>query len=142
MAHEPIRLPALKLSVAKVASTALIGSVGVSRSMTKQAGVARLLDGRHDRRGVGRHDGKALGAGRDQVLDGRDLAVIVAVELAGIGLERQAELVGLGLRAFAHLDEERVAFGLGDQADDRLILRQSSSGSHRAKHYRRRRARS
>ena len=48
-----------------------------------QAGVARLLDGRHDRLGVARHDGEALGAGRDQVLDAGDLAVIVAVVLAG-----------------------------------------------------------
>ena len=48
-----------------------------------QAGVARLLDRRHDGLGVGRHDGEALGAGRDQVLDRGDLAVVVAVELAG-----------------------------------------------------------
>ena len=47
---------------------------------------------------VGRHDGEALGAGRDQALDRRDLAFVVAVELAGEGAQLEAELVGLRLR--------------------------------------------
>ncbi len=63
-----------------------------------------------------RHDGEALGAGRDQALDRGDLAVIVAVILAGEGPQVEPELLGLGLGALAHLDEEGVAFGLGDQA--------------------------
>ena len=46
----------------------------------QEAGVARLLDRRHDRRGVARRDQDALGAGGDQVLDRRDLAVVVAVD--------------------------------------------------------------
>ena len=38
--------------------------------------------------------------------------------LAGEALQLDAELLGLGLGAFLHLDEERVVVGLGDQADD------------------------
>ncbi len=38
-----------------------------------------------------------------------------------------AELLGLGLGALPHLDEERIAVGLGDQADDGLVLRDRCS---------------
>ncbi len=87
-----------------------------------QAGVARLLDRRHDRLRVARHDGEALGAGRDQVLDRGDLAVIVAVDTCRRRCcSVDAEFLGLRLGAFAHLDEERVGLGLGDQADDDLV---------------------
>ena len=117
-AHWPIRLPALRLSVAKVA----VGRVHrIERRVEHdhhQARVARLLDRRHDRLGVGRDDREALGAGGDQVLDRSDLSVVVAVELAGGGDELDAEFLGLLLRTFAHLDEEGVGFGLGDEADD------------------------
>ena len=83
-----------------------------------QARVARLLDRRDDRRRVARHDGEALGAGRDQVLDRGHLAVVVAVILAGGGAELDAELLRLLLCAFAHLDEERIGLRLGDETDD------------------------
>ena len=83
-----------------------------------QAGVARLLDRRHDCLGVARDDRKALGAGRDQVFDSRHLAVIVAVIFAGGRPEFDAQFLRLGLRAFAHLHKERIGLGLGDEADD------------------------
>ena len=59
-----------------------------------------------------------LAPARDQLLDGGDLAVVVAVELAGVGLRGQAEFLGLGVEALLHLDEERIRVGLGDEADD------------------------
>ena len=96
-AHWPISSPALKLSVAKVASAA---SDRLERRVERDhqdAGIARLLDGRHDRRGVRRRDQDALGAGGDQALDRLDLALVVAVVLAGVGAQLHAELVGLGL---------------------------------------------
>ena len=120
-AHWPISSPALKLSVAKLR----VGGVDrIERRVERDdedAGVARLLDGRHDRGRIARHQQDALGAGRDQLLDRRDLAVVVAVELAGVGLRRQAEFLGLGLEALLHLDEERIGVGLGDEADDRPV---------------------
>ncbi len=87
----------------------------------QDAGIARLLDRRHDRLGVARRDQDALGAGGDQALDRGDLPVIVAVELAGEALELDAEFLGLGVGAFLHLDEERVGVGLGDQADEDVV---------------------
>ena len=57
----------------------------------QQPRLPRLLDGRDDSAGVGRHDGKTLGAGRDQVLDRGDLAVVVAVELACKGTQFEPE---------------------------------------------------
>ena len=97
------------------------GGHGIERRVEgddDDAGVARLLDGRHDGGRVARHQQDALGARRHQLLDRGDLAVVVAVELAGVGLRREAELLGLGLEALLHLDEERVGVGLGDEADD------------------------
>ena len=70
---------------------------------------------------VARHQQDALGAGGDELLDGGDFAVVVAVELAGVGLRRHAKFLGLRLEAFAHLDEERIGVGLGDQPDDRAV---------------------
>ena len=118
LAHWPISSPALKLSVAKVASAASIGSSGVSSAMTRMPASRAFLTVGTIAVGVARREQDALGAGGDQLLDGGDLAVVVAVELAGEGLQRDAELLGLGLGAFLHLDEERVGVGLGDQADD------------------------
>ncbi len=74
---------------------------------------------------VARHQQDALGAGGHQLLDRGDLTVVVAVELAGVGLRREAELLGLGLEALLHLDEERVGVGLGDEADDVAGVRRS-----------------
>jgi hypothetical protein len=48
-----------------------------------------------------------------------DLGLVVAVDLAGIGLELDAQFFGLGGGAFAHLHEEGVGVGLGDQAGAR-----------------------
>ena len=62
-----------------------------------------------------RHDQDALGAGGDQLLNGRNLTVIVAIELAGEGLRRDAEFFGLGLKTLLHLYKERVCVGLGDE---------------------------
>ena len=56
------------------------------------------------------------------------------VELAGIGAQVEPEFLGLLLGAFAHLDEERVAFGLGDEPDDRLVLRECCRTGHRGEH--------
>ena len=120
-AHSPISWPALKLSVAKSASAAVDGIERRIERDDDDAGVARLLDRRHDRGRIARHQQDALGAGGDQLLDRRDFAVVVAVELAGVGLRRQAEFLGLGLEAFLHLDEERIGVGLGDEADDRPV---------------------
>ena len=61
---------------------------------------------------------KPLAPAEIMVLDRGNLAVIVAVKLAGAGHELDAEFLRLFLGAFAHLDEERVGFGLGDQPDD------------------------
>ena len=64
----------------------------------------------------------ALGAGGDQLLDRGDFAVVVAVE-SRRGLGGKAELLGLGLEALLHLDEEGVGVGLGDEADDSVGTR-------------------
>ena len=87
--------------------------------------VAGLLDARDDGLGVARGDEDALGPGVDHVLEGRDLARVVAVLGAGAGEQLDAELIRLGLGAFLHLDEERVGLRLGDEADDDLALRQT-----------------
>jgi hypothetical protein len=51
---------------------------------------AETMDGR-----VGRGQQDALGAIGDAGLDGRDLGLVVAVDLAGIGLEFDAEFAAL-----------------------------------------------
>ena len=86
-----------------------------------EAGVAGLLDGRHDGDRVAGGDHESGGPGGDEVFDGRDLGIVVAVELAGERAQLDAELIGFRLGAFAHLDEERVGFCLGDQPDDRSL---------------------
>ena len=106
-AHWPISSPALKLSVAKLASAAVGGSSGVSSVMTRMPASRAFLTVGTIAVEVARHQQDALGAGGHQLLDRRDLAVVVAVRLAGVGLRRQAELLGLRLEAFLHLDEER-----------------------------------
>ncbi len=101
----------------------------------QDAGLARLLDGRDDGAGIVRRDQNALGAGGDQVFDGRDLAFIVAVDLAREG--SQLDVAGLGrfLGAGLHLDKERVGVGLGDEPDDRLVGGESA-GRPQSKHER------
>ena len=64
----------------------------------QNAGLTGLLDRGHDGLGVGWRDQDALGAIGDAGFDGRDLAFVVAVILAGIGLEIDAEFLGLGGR--------------------------------------------
>ena len=54
----------------------------------------------------------------------------VAVNLAGISLEVDAEFRGLGGRAFLHLDEERIGVGLGDQAGANVLRRCGRGESH------------
>jgi hypothetical protein len=58
----------------------------------QQPGLLRLVDRRHDRLRVARGDQEALGAGRDQVLDRLHLGLVVAVLLAGEGLQVDALL--------------------------------------------------
>jgi hypothetical protein len=115
-AHWPISLPALKLSVAKVG----VGGVDrVERRVERDhqnAGVARLLDRSARCPWCRTGDQDALGAIGDAGLDRRDLAFIVAVDLAGIGSSASMPSSGLGGGAFLHLDEEGVGVGLGDQA--------------------------
>ena len=115
LAHSPISLPASRLSVAKVASAAVIGVERRVERDHQKPRVARLLHRGHDAFGIGRGDQDALGAVGDAGLDRRDLALAVAVDLAGVAVQRHAEFFRLGLRAFLHLDEERVGVGLGDE---------------------------
>src|SRR5690606_39944782 len=82
----------------------------------QHACIAGLLDDRHERLGVGGGDQDALGTGGNAGLDGLNLGLVVSVDLAGVGLQLDAELLGLGGGAFLHLDEERVDVGLGDKA--------------------------
>ena len=92
----------------------------------EEAGVAglheRVLDG-----GAVRRDQDAGVALGDGVLDGLDLGVLVAVLLAGGHRELDAEVVGGGLGAILHGDEERVGRGLDDERDaDRSRRRRPS----------------
>ena len=73
-------------------------------------------------------DQNGLGAGGSHVFQGGDLAGGVAVGLAGSGQQLGAGLLGFGLGAFLHLDEEGVGFGLGDQADDGLVRQKRWAG--------------
>ncbi|ENN86394.1 hypothetical protein RHSP_19669 [Rhizobium freirei PRF 81] len=82
----------------------------------QQARVACLLDRGNDALGVGGGDQNTLGTAGDAALDRGNLAFAVTVDLAGIGLQRHAEFLGLGRRTFLHLDEEGVGIGLGDEA--------------------------
>ena len=86
----------------------------------QQAGLARLLDGRHDRLG-------SLGVIRMPLAPAEISSrwprpgFVVAVVLAGEGLQGDAQFLGLRRGAFPHLDEERVGVGLGDEADDQAV---------------------
>ena len=130
LAHWPMSSPALKLSVAKVASAAVIGIQRRIEGDHQYARLARLLDRRHDGRRVAGGDQYALGAGRDQALDGLDLGLVVAVIFAGEGHELDAGLFGLGLGTLAHLDEERIGIGLGDEADGGLLRHRAAGAEH------------
>ena len=59
-----------------------------------------------------------LVASRDELLNRADFAIVIAIELAGIGLGREAYLSGLGLKALFHSDKEGIGVGLGDKTDD------------------------
>ena len=136
--HEPVmRGLMIDISEAKRTEEALRLSEQKFASVFRQCPdilvIARLLDGRHDGTRIRRHDGKALGARGNQVFDGRDLAVIVAVELAGKSAQFDAQLISLGLRAFTHLDEEGIAFRLGDQPDNGLLRHGRSA--HQPQHH-------
>ncbi len=96
----------------------------------QDAGIARLLDAVDDRLGVGGGDQDSLGAVGDAGLDGRHLALVVAVDLAGIGLQIDAELGRLGGGAFLHLDEEGVGVGLGDEAGRDVGCHRRCGGGH------------
>ncbi len=96
----------------------------------EQTGVARLLDRRHDGARIRWDQHESLGTSGDQIFDGLNLSVVVAVDLARIGLQRDAEFLRLGLGAFLHLDEERVDVGLRDQADDFLVGRKARRREH------------
>ena len=89
----------------------------------EHARIARLLDGRYDRLGVARRDENRPGAAAHHVLDGGDLAGIVAVELSG----RAHQPGAFGFRrlhgAFLHLHEERIGIGLRDEADHDFLSR-------------------
>ena len=85
----------------------------------EDAGVARLL------RPSARSPSKSLGTSRMPLAPAAISSSIAATwpslspsDLAGVGLQREAEFLGLGLEALLHLDEERIGVGLGDQADD------------------------
>ncbi len=132
-AHWPISWPALKLSVANRASAASAGSSGVSSVMTRMPASRAFLTVGTMAVEVARHQQDALRACSDQLLDRLDFAVVVAVRLAGVGLRRQAEFLGLGLKTFLHLDEERVGVGLGDEADD-FARRKGRSAGQRERH--------
>ena len=88
----------------------------------KHARVARLLNGRHDRLGVTRRDQDALHPGGHHVFDRGDLTGVVSVECPGRRQQFGARGIRRRLRAFLHLDEERVRLGLGDQPDDDFII--------------------
>jgi hypothetical protein len=81
---------------------------------------ARLLDAGHNGLGIAWGNQDALGACVDHVLECGDLTFVIAVLCAGAGQQLRAQLIGLRLRAFLHLDEEGVGLGLGDEADDDL----------------------
>ena len=72
------------------------------------AGVAGLLNRRHDGRSIGCGQKNALGTVGNAGFDCRHLGFMVAVDLAGEGLQLDAEFFRLGGRAFLHLHEERI----------------------------------
>ena len=117
LAHSPISSPALKLSVAKVASAASIGSSGVSSAITRRPASRAFLI-------VGTIALESLGVIRKPFAPAEIRLSIAATwpslspsYLPAKRLQLDAELLGLGLGAFLHLHEERVGVGLGDQAD-------------------------
>ena len=90
---------------------------GVERN-DEHPGLTCLLDRRHDRGRIAWHQQDALGAGGDELLDGSDLSVIVAIELARIGLRGETQLLRLRLKTLLHFDEEGIGVGLRDEPDD------------------------
>jgi hypothetical protein len=94
----------------------------------EQTGLAGPVESGNDRFGVVRRDQDAGGPGGDEIVDRVDLRLVVAVLLAGEGLEFDAQLLGRGLGPLAHLDEERVGVGLRDEADEHVIARSATRG--------------
>ncbi len=128
LAHCPIRLPAWKLSVAKVASAASGGSTGVSSAMTSIPACLALSS--------------------DGTIALESFAVIMK-PLAPAEIRFSMAWTWDSLspsclpakdcsctpacwaawrRALLHLHEERVGVGLGDQADDHLFARGGAAG--------------
>ena len=75
-----------------------------------------LPDRGNDALGIGRRDENSLRAIGDAGLYGRYLAFAVAVDLAGVGFQVDAKLLGLGGGAFLHLHEEGIGVRLGNEA--------------------------
>ena len=123
LAYWPMSRPALKLSVAKRASVAFPRIGRRIERDHQHAGRSRFPDRRDDGLGVARGDENRLRARRHHVLDRGDLARVVAVEPAGGGQQLCASGFGGLCRALPHLHEEGVGLGLGDEADDGLLLR-------------------
>ena len=93
LAHSPMRRPAFLLSVAKRASTALCGSVGVSSAMTMTPAARDFRTAGTIAFGVRGRDQDALRAARRHVLDRCDLTLVVRVGLARRG--QQLDVVRL-----------------------------------------------
>jgi hypothetical protein len=111
------------LSVANKASTASIGSVGLSRAITITPWALRLADGRDD--GLGVAEGvirmvlapAAIMFSMAVTWPALSPSVLPAAE-SSLAPSFFASAVG----ALLHLHEEGVGFGLGDQANDGLGL--------------------
>ena len=125
LAYFPIRTPALKLFVAKSASTADVGSVGESSAITTTPAFLAFAIAAFSALRVGDGDEDPLDARRHHVLDRRDLTGVVGAVLAGGVDQLGAELLCLGRRSRLHLHEERVRDVLRDQPD--LDRRRSAS---------------
>ena len=103
--------------MANVASAASIGSSGVSSTITRRPASRAFLM-------VGTIALESLGT-MAKPLAPAEIRFSMAATWPSLSpsnlpaaVQLDAELLGLRLRAFAHLDEERIGVGLGDQADD------------------------
>ena len=90
--------------------------------------IARLLDGGHDGLRITGGNENGLGAGGHEILDGRDLAGVVAIGAPGGGDQRRPLRGGGLFGAFLHLYEERVRRSLRDQPDHRFLVALGGTG--------------